>query len=796
MNPNDKVIAMRSKHHFLLLATILLAAAQAAILQLFPNCTRKCGALEIPYPFGTTKGCYLDSSFLITCNQTNSVTAPTPFMRRGDTTVLSISLHGEMRVSLRLGIAKDCYNRSGIRISQNIGILNMSYFYFSPTRNKLTAIGCDTIGLITGWDQGRNYTTGCVSLCNTLDDVEGANGSCSGTGCCEAAIPQGLSTVLFSTTSSVKKHTIVHDFNPCGYAFLVEEGAYSFLPKDVENLTQTKFPVVLDWAVGNRTCEEAQRNVSSYACVAENSYCYNSTNGPGYRCNCSHGFEGNPYLIHGCTEINQCLESNICINGAICNKFPGSYNCSCPEGQEGDGKIHGRGCRPEFNSNSRPVFILIIALSVSISVLAVLMGSFYMYWRMKKRKFLRLKEIFFQQNGGILLQQRIASHRDSSSTEAAKVFTVEELKRATNNFEEGRVLGRGGYGTVYKGVLPCNRVVAIKKSKISDPEQIEQFINEVIVLSQINHRNVVKLLGCCLETQIPMLVYEFIPNGTLSEHLHDQGLSLRLSWQNRLRIATETAGALAYLHSATSTPIIHRDVKTTNILLDSDLTAKVSDFGASRLFPLDQTQLTTLVQGTLGYLDPEYFQTSQLTEKSDVYSFGVVLAELLTGMKALSFNRSENDRNLSMYFVTSVKEGRLLHILDRHLINEPNVEQIMEVANIAKQCLGVTGEDRPTMKEVAIELEGLRIMEKNRSESFNVSYDETEYLLNENLYPYNVGIRGTGQSSGLDSLNQISMTLCFLILSPNMIAEESDAPTLFASHLLQLFGEFDAYCLF
>lgn len=298
---------------------------------------------------------------------------------------------------------------------------------------------------------------------------------------------------------------------------------------------------------------------------------------------------------------------------------------------------------------------------MSVSLVTLLGGSFYVYWVSKKRKIIKLKEQFFQQNGGLFLQQHMSRHK--GSIETAKVFTIEELKDATNNFDEDKILGQGGQGTVYKGVLLDNRIVAIKKSKISDPNQIEQFINEVIVLSQINHRNVVKLLGCCLETEVPMLVYEFIPNGTIYEHLHDFNCSLKLTWKTRLRIATETAGALAYLHSATSTPIIHRDVKTTNILLDHNLIAKVSDFGASRIFPLDQTQLTTLVQGTLGYLDPEYFHTSQLTEKSDVYSFGVVLAELLTGKKALSFDRPEANRNLAAYFVSSMKTGQLLEKL-------------------------------------------------------------------------------------------------------------------------------------
>lgn len=358
-----------------------------------------------------------------------------------------------------------------------------------------------------------------------------------------------------------------------------------------------------------------------------------------------------------------------------------------------------------------------------------------------------------------MLQQQLSKHK--GPIETARIYTAEELKKATNNYHESRVLGQGGYGTVYKGIFPdSNKVVAIKKSKICDQSQIEQFINEVLVLSQINHRNVVKLLGCCLETEVPLLVYEFITNGTLSDHLHDKlSASSTLPWEMRLKVGAETAGALAYLHLATSMPIIHRDVKTTNILLDNNYTTKVSDFGASRLVPLDQTQLTTLVQGTLGYLDPEYFHSSQLTEKSDVYSFGVVLAELLTGKQALAFDRPEKERNLAMYFVSSMKEDRLLEILDGHMVNEGNIRQIKQVAELAKRCLRVRGEERPNMKEVAMELEGLRVVEKHPwIEVDHLGSEETEKLIN--AVPSNIGFAsnpgnmaaGVSTTAGFDSM--------------------------------------------
>jgi serine/threonine protein kinase len=174
------------------------------------------------------------------------------------------------------------------------------------------------------------------------------------------------------------------------------------------------------------------------------------------------------------------------------------------------------------------------------------------------------------------------------------------------------------------------------------------------------------------------------------------------SWKIRLKIATDVAGALSYLHSAASIPIIHRDVKSANILLDGTNTAKVSDFGASKLVPLDQSEIATMVQGTIGYLDPEYMLTSQLTEKSDVYSFGVVVVELLTGERPFSFSRPEERRNLAVHFLSC---DNVFEIIQDGMLNEENKKEIKEVAVLAAKCLRLRGEERPSMKEVAMELE-------------------------------------------------------------------------------------------
>ncbi|KAG7944780.1 hypothetical protein I3843_15G121100, partial [Carya illinoinensis] len=613
------------------------------------RCNRTCGSLhDVPYPFGTFEGYYLDSSFLITCNFSSSnsrTSTPTLFLHVSNINVFNISLEGELTY------------------------LTFREFPISYTKNVFTIVDCDTLALIKSLASDKNYMIGCVAF------------------------------YFIVSISSLKNHSNVSKFNPCGFTFVVEKIEYKFSTLDLQNMqNKSTFPLVLDWAIGNKTCEVAKKNTTGYACKLANNECYDSTN----------GYYGNPYLSGGCNDIDECQARNHeCAQNACVNHL-GSYNCSCPKGYKGDG------------------------------------------WRNGTKK-------YFQQNGGLMLQEHILNHR--RSIETTKIFSNDKLRKATNNYDESRVLGKGGYGIVYKGVLPDNKEVAIKKSKICDKSQIEQFINEVILLIQINHRNVVKLISCCLETEVPLLVYEFVTNVTLFDHIHDISRASSLSWEKCLKIATETARILAYLHSETSMPIIHRDVKSTNILLDDNYIAKVADFGVSRLIALDQTEITTLVQGTLKYLDPAYFQTGQLTEKSDVYNFGVVLAELLTGEDAISTNRPETYKSLSIYFVSAVKADRLFDILEDHIVNEGNIEPLKEVANLAKGCLRLRGEDRPTMMEVATKLEGLRIMEKHPREKDNQITQGMEYLPDTPTLPFNID-NGASSSvsvvSGHDSMiNQL-----------------------------------------
>ncbi|XP_010273351.1 PREDICTED: wall-associated receptor kinase-like 1 [Nelumbo nucifera] len=278
---------------------------------------------------------------------------------------------------------------------------------------------------------------------------------------------------------------------------------------------------------------------------------------------------------------------------------------------------------------------------------------------------------------------------------------------------------------------PKKQSAVMEEVALVDENRLKQFINEIVILSQINHRNVVKLFGCCLDAEFPLLIYEFISGGNLAERIHEKNKDLLFSWNIRLKIATEIASAVAYLHSAASIPIYYRDIKSSSILLDEKYTAKVSDFGISRLVENDKTHLTTSVQGTFGYFDPEYFQSYQFTEKSDVFSFGVVLLELLTVEKTISSSRSSEDRCLVTYFASSVREDHFFKILDPQIKQEGKTEELQAVANLAMRCLNTSGRERPTMMEVASELERLR-----RSDEPSVVPDngqEVEIFINETL---------------------------------------------------------------
>ncbi|KAL7141673.1 hypothetical protein ABFS83_08G069400 [Erythranthe nasuta] len=302
-----------------------------------------------------------------------------------------------------------------------------------------------------------------------------------------------------------------------------------------------------------------------------------------------------------------------------------------------------------------------------------------------------------------------------SSYFGVQVFSYEDLEAATDSFNPSRELGDGGFGTVYYGVLTDGRIVAVKRLYENNFKRVEQFMNELEILTRLRHKNLVVLFGCTSRrSRELLLVYEYIPNGTVADHLHGKraGSGL-LSWPVRLNIAIETAEALSYLHKS---DVIHRDVKTNNILLDNDFHVKVADFGLSRLFPNDVTHVSTAPQGTPGYVDPEYYQCYQLTEKSDVYSFGVVLIELISSLQAVDTNRHRHDINLANMAVNKIQNRALHELVDSSIGFETNVtvrRMATLVSELAFRCLQQDRETRPSMEEVVEALRGIKNEDMN-----------------------------------------------------------------------------------
>ncbi|KAK9204569.1 hypothetical protein WN943_014831 [Citrus x changshan-huyou] len=641
-------------HHYL-------ALLQLMFLLLWPNkaskdlCQSDCGNVTIIYPFGIGDGCYFDKSFEVFCDYSSG--SPKAF------------LAGINNLQVLDGYVYDPYTsfdvymmrvyipvmKSSNLTSNDKGVsLSGSPFTFSRSRNRFTAIGCNNYSAIIKRHNDSSVFGGCLSI-STCDPA--LNPSCYDFLC---TLPQNITQVFNAEISNFYSKSIPQK---CHSVSMVEEdwinSKYLKNPHDLKDHGQV--PALLEWAKGRGYCYEeynskTTRNKDNRCLIQLSS---------GYLC-----------LCYWETSFDGRLDGYR--SGYLLCNITSPYNCSsgCPKGYNSSnppfGDCHRNELVPILHKNSHVKFI-IIGCNSGLGMLFLLIGTWWLYKFIKRRSEVKLKQKFFKRNGGLLLQQQSSSNE--GNTEKTKLFTSMELEMATDNFNTNRILGQGGQGTVYKGMLTDGRIAAVKKSKLVDESNIEQFINEVVILTQINHRNVVKLFGCCLETEVPLLV----------------------SFKCSILFA-----------STTSIPIYHRDIKSANILLDDKFRAKVSDFGASRSVTIDQTHLTTRVLGTFGYLDPEYFRSSQFTEKSDVYSFGVVLVELLTGQKPIRSTEAEEDKSLAGYFLLAMKENRLFDVLDAQVLKEAKEEEIITVAMLAKRCLNLNGRKRPTMKEVAFELGGIR----------------------------------------------------------------------------------------
>ncbi|XP_068327246.1 probable LRR receptor-like serine/threonine-protein kinase At1g67720 isoform X1 [Pyrus communis] len=365
-------------------------------------------------------------------------------------------------------------------------------------------------------------------------------------------------------------------------------------------------------------------------------------------------------------------------------------------------------------------FKLIIGISVGVvaTVSLLLLGTLLILRNLQR------KSSFQRSNGkGDSLRARTKPSTGYSISRmdegVACYITLPDLEEATSSFS--KKIGKGSFGSVYYGKMKDGKEIAVKMMAESSAHMNKQFVTEVALLSRIHHRNLVPLTGYCKEEHQCILVYEYMHNGTLRDHIHGSTTQKRLDWQTRLRIAEDAAKGLEYLHTGCNPSIIHRDVKTSNILLDINMRAKVSDFGLSRQAEEDLTHISSVAQGTVGYLDPEYYASQQLTEKSDVYSFGVVLLELISGKKPVSTEDFGSELNIVHWARSLIRRGDVESIIDPILAGSVKVESMWRIAEVAIQCVEQHGVSRPRMQEIIVAVQDATKIEKGSESNQKIS---------------------------------------------------------------------------
>ncbi|KAL5210449.1 hypothetical protein ABZP36_006072 [Zizania latifolia] len=587
------------------------------------GCSRSCGALRVPYPFGFSSGCKVQ----LGCDPG----AGTAWV--GETVELGLLVKNVTSRALVLNLVPNCSR------SLNASVAAIFTDNYAPAaQNGLVVSSCTQVAA---------HTSNC----------------------------------------SIPPENYLHDTRPCGSIRCVVP-----LVRPANATTGSSYFL-------NRS-EMQQLGLKCGGLISSVSFTNIST----------------PAVLLGSLELDWWVQGQCgCSSHANCEFIASTpttrreaFRCDCQEGFEGDGYIAGVGCRrvpkcdvSKYLSGSCGKLVQIGLLVAGIVFGAMVMGVTCLVCHLLRRRSASIRT------------QRSTLRLLSEASCTVPLYTYREIERATNDFAEDQQLGTGAYGTVYAGRLSNNRLVAVKRIKQRDNAGLDRVMNEVKLVSSVSHRNLVRLLGCCIDQGQQILVYEFMPNGTLAQHLQrERGPAV--PWTVRLRIATETAKAIAYLHSDVHPPIYHRDIKSSNILLDHEYNSKVADFGLSRMgmTSVDSTHISTGPQGTPGYVDPQYHQNFHLSDKSDVYSFGVVLVEIITAMKAVDFSRVGNEVNLAQLAVDRIGRGCVDDIVDPYL--DPHrdawtLTSIHKVAELAFRCLAFHSEMRPSMAEVADELEQIQV---------------------------------------------------------------------------------------
>ncbi|GMN64017.1 hypothetical protein TIFTF001_033091 [Ficus carica] len=375
--------------------------------------------------------------------------------------------------------------------------------------------------------------------------------------------------------------------------------------------------------------------------------------------------------------------------------------------------------RSNDKSNRTSIVGVVSGVVCGIIILSVL--GFYILRRGRKVKGLRSNDKSTWWGPFCFCTTKSSKIRCSSSlpSDLCRYFSLAEIKAATNNFEDIFIIGVGGFGNVYKGYIDGGTTtVAIKRLKSESSQGAHEFKTEIEMLSHLRHRHLVSLIGYCNEDHEMILVYDYMSRGTLQGHLYNTENPL-LTWKQRLEICIGAARGLHYLHTGTKYAIIHRDIKTTNILLDEKWAAKVSDFGLSKMGPttMSKAHVSTVVKGSIGYLDPEYYRRQHLSEKSDIYSFGVVLCEVLCGRPPIMRNAEKGQVSVAEWAQSSYCQGKFHQIVDPHLTGKIAPGSLKKYSEIAVNCLHDNGSERPSMNDVVWGLEFAMQLQQNAEDN-------------------------------------------------------------------------------
>ncbi|XP_050288729.1 cysteine-rich receptor-like protein kinase 10 isoform X1 [Quercus robur] len=387
-----------------------------------------------------------------------------------------------------------------------------------------------------------------------------------------------------------------------------------------------------------------------------------------------------------------------------------------------------------------------VAMFTCISTLVVLLGSCAVYCRLKKGT----KQD--EERSQHALLHELASPTAVAVTREGELVISEELpfidlatiRSATDEFSDSNKLGQGGFGTVYKGTLPDGKEVAVKRLSRKSWQGLEEFKNEIILITKLQHRNLVKLLGCGIEGEEKVLIYEYMPNRSLDIFIFDSKRSLQLDWETCYNIIGGIARGLLYLHEDSRLKIVHRDLKPSNILLDHDMIAKISDFGMARIFCENQNIANTRrVVGTYGYMAPEYAMEGLFSVKSDVFSFGVILLEIISRKRNNRFYLTQHASTLLAYAWRLWNEGKDLEIVDPLLMESCQTSEVQRCIQIGLLCVQEDPTDRPTMS-IVVALLG--------SESMELSPPRQPALSVGNVVP-------SGLSSTAPSVNELTVSI-------------------------------------